>query len=150
MRSPAISVAEAGHPTKPRGRPGRPLIAAADDGTKGARIKLSIEVFELREAAADRMAGMMNCIDNSRGGRRRDERSAGAAWQESPAAEPVERMDGYQALLDEGLRLNRAFASIKDPFVREAIVNLVVATAKSEGRVELRLPDDSRTKTAEP
>jgi hypothetical protein len=46
-----------------------------------------------------------------------------------PEAGQVERTESHQAMVDQGLRLNRAFASIKDPLVREAIVNIVAEAA---------------------
>ena len=42
-----------------------------------------------------------------------------------------------QALLDQGLRLNRAFIKIKDPLVREAIVDLAVEAVRKESGEEL-------------
>ena len=52
---------------------------------------------------------------------------AEAAWENLPA-----RTADHQALLDQGLRLNRAFIRIKDPLIREAIVNLVADAARTQ------------------
>jgi hypothetical protein len=60
----------------------------------------------------------------------------GAASDDLP-----DRTADYQELLDQGLRLNRAFISINDPLVREAIVNLVVEAAKNENGEEVPPPD---------
>ena len=57
---------------------------------------------------------------------------AEAAWDSLPEALDVARTAGHQALLDQGLRLNRAFIRIKDPLVREAIVNLVTDAARTQ------------------
>ena len=56
---------------------------------------------------------------------------AEAAWDSLPEALDVARTAGHQALLDQGLRLNRAFIRIKDPLVR-AIVNLVTDAARTQ------------------
>ena len=83
------------------------------------------------------MAGKLNRIDIPRGFRWSDGPIADKAWGDLPAAFPAQRTGGYQALLDEGLRLNRAFIKINDPLVREAIINLVVEAAESESDEEL-------------
>ena len=57
---------------------------------------------------------------------------AEAAWENLPEALDVARTADHQTLLDQGLRLNRAFIRIKDPLVREAIVNLVTDAARTQ------------------
>lgn len=97
------------------------------------------------------MTGKMNYVNDRRGGRRRDERSAEEGFWESPRLPPVEERTGRdQALLDQGLRLNRAFVSIKDPLVREAIINLVVDAARNQNGAELPHPAPRRPKNAAP
>jgi hypothetical protein len=49
-----------------------------------------------------------------------------------PEATGVEQTAKHQALLDEGLRLNRAFIQIKDPLIRKAIVDLVADAAGTQ------------------
>ncbi len=57
---------------------------------------------------------------------------AEAARENSPEALNVARAADHQALLDQGLRLNRAFILIKDPLVREALVNLADDAARTQ------------------
>ncbi len=45
---------------------------------------------------------------------------------------PFERTAGYQTMIDQGLRLHRAFRNISNSAVREAIITLVVELGKSE------------------
>ncbi len=79
------------------------------------------------------MASKISRIDGRGGSRWTGERVSGrVAWEDLPEALHVDRTRAYQAMLDQGLRLNRAFASISDPVVREAIVNLVVEAAEIE------------------
>jgi hypothetical protein len=79
------------------------------------------------------MAMKIKHMDNPRRPQWRDEgMSGGAASEDLPEAPDVERTANDQALLDQGLRLNRAFISIDDPLVREAIINLVVEAARNE------------------
>jgi hypothetical protein len=52
---------------------------------------------------------------------------------EKPAGElRFERTGSYQNMVDEGLRLHRAFCSISNSAMREAIVTLVVELTKEE------------------
>jgi hypothetical protein len=77
------------------------------------------------------MTSEINSVDNPRGARRPGGRmSRGAAWEDLPEALHVERTDAYRALLDQGLRLNQ-IANIRDPLVREAIINLVAESVQS-------------------
>lgn len=77
--------------------------------------------------------------DNPHGSGLPDKRkSSGAAREESPEATNAERTADDQVMLDQGLRLNRAFISINDRLVREAIVNLVVEAAMSPPADALR------------
>ena len=46
----------------------------------------------------------------------------------------------YRAMLDEGLRLNRAFFNIRSASIREAIINLIVETANNESADGHRFP----------
>jgi hypothetical protein len=73
------------------------------------------------------MASKVNCTNRPRG----------APWRALHAG----RSDDYPAMVDQGLRLNRAFIRINDPLVREAIVNLAVEAAKNEGGVDIRPAD---------
>ncbi len=75
-------------------------------------------------------------MDNARGFPGPDERMPGGASEDLPEALQVERTGADQTLLDQGLRLNRAFIKIKDPLVREAIVNLAVEAVKKESGEE--------------
>jgi hypothetical protein len=78
------------------------------------------------------MTKEINSLDDPLGAREPGGRmSRGAAWEDLPEAH-VERTDAYRALLDQGLRLNQIFASIRDPLVREAIINFVAESAKSK------------------
>src|SRR5271154_2903520 len=105
-------------------------------------------VFCQRKDMAKNMAGKANRVDSPRGSRWPGERmSGGAAWEDLPEALPVERYAGHQAMLEQGLRLNRAFIAIKDPRVREAIVNLVVETAKNASGEGLRLATQRHPRT---
>ena len=84
------------------------------------------------------MSGKVNRIDHPRGARWPDERAAGGAQREdAPEPPDIEGIDDYQGMLDQGLRLNRAFIKINDSLVREAIVNLVVEAAKNESGEEV-------------
>src|SRR5271166_1789831 len=84
------------------------------------------------------MTGKGNGIDNPHGAGSPEEKTAGGAAREySPEAPQVGGFGGYQAMLDQGLRLNRAFISISDPLVRKAIVNLVVEAAKNQSGEEI-------------
>ncbi len=82
------------------------------------------------------MASRINRIDNARGFTGPDEPMSGGASEDLPEAPHVERTGADKALLDQGLRLNRAFIKIKDPLVREAIVNLAVEAVKKESGEE--------------
>jgi hypothetical protein len=94
------------------------------------------------------MATKMNRIDHPPGFRRAGGRAPGAAMAEDlPEATDVERTADHQALRDQGLRLNRAFVQIKDPLVREAIVNLVVDAARNQSGEAYFLATDRRPKT---
>jgi hypothetical protein len=75
------------------------------------------------------MMSKVNCIDSPR---RPD-----PEWDHSRDAAKAGNDDGYQAMVEQGLRLNQAFIRIKDPFVREAIVHLVVEAAKNKSEAEI-------------
>ncbi len=45
---------------------------------------------------------------------------------------PVEATAGYRTMIDQGLRLHRAFRTISNAALREAIVTFVVELEKSE------------------
>lgn len=110
-----------------------------DDGTKGAPNNLSTAVFGRRKSTVSVMARKISRVDNPhRSGRPDERRSGGAAREESPEAPNAERTADAQGMLDQGLRLNRAFISINDSLVREAIVNLVVEAAMSPPADALR------------
>jgi hypothetical protein len=112
---------------------------ATDDGTKGAPNNLSTAVFGRRKSTVSVMARKINRVDDPHRSGRPDKReSGGAAREESPEAPNAERTAGDQVMLDQGLRLNRAFISINDSLVREAIVNLVVEAAMSPPSDALR------------
>jgi len=89
---------------------------------------------------AKNMATKINCLDRPPASRRPDGRmSGGAAREDLTEALSVERYVDYQAMLEQGLRLNRAFIAINDPRVRETIVNLVVEAANNEATDETRV-----------
>lgn len=112
---------------------------ATDDGTKGPPNNLSTAVFGRRNSTGSVMARKINRVDSPRRSGRPDKRkSGGAAREESPEATNAERTADDQVMLDQGLRLNRAFISINDSLVREAIVNLVVEAAMSPPAEALR------------
>jgi hypothetical protein len=112
---------------------------ATDDGTKGAPNNLSTAVFRRRKSTVSVMARTINRVDNPhRSGRPDKRKPGGAAREESPEAPKAERSADDQVMLDQGLRLNRAFISINDSLVREAIVNLVVEAAMSPPSDALR------------
>jgi hypothetical protein len=112
---------------------------ATDDGTKGPPNNLSTAVFGRRKSTVSVMARKINRVDNCHGSGRPDKRtSGGVAREESPEAPNAERTADDQVMLDQGLRLNRAFISINDSLVREAIVNLVVEAAMSPPSDALR------------
>jgi hypothetical protein len=88
-----------------------------------------------------------NRVVNSRGSRWPDGRaSSGALREDLPEALPADQNGDYQAMLEQGLRLNRAFIAISDPRVREAIVNLVAEAVKIESGKEFRLLIERRPK----
>lgn len=79
------------------------------------------------------MAGKMNRINRPRGSLGGNGPDSGAAMPaDLPEAPDVERPADRKALRDQGLRLNRAFVQIKNPLVREAIINLVTDAATNE------------------
>jgi hypothetical protein len=81
-----------------------------------------------------------NRLVNARGSRWPDgPTSNGDLCEDLPEALPADQNGGYQATLEQGLRLNRAFVAISDPRVREAIINLVVEAAKIQSVEEFRL-----------
>jgi hypothetical protein len=81
-----------------------------------------------------------NRVVNPRGSRWPDgPASSGALCEDLTEALPADQNGGYQAMLEQGLRLNRAFVAISDPRVREAIINLVVEAAKIQSVEEFRL-----------
>jgi hypothetical protein len=53
---------------------------------------------------------------------------------------PCEGSAEYRAMLDEGLRLNRAFFNIRSASIREAIINLIIETANNENADDPRFP----------
>ena len=56
-----------------------------------------------------------------------------ALGQEKLAGElPLEATPGYRTMIDQGLRLHRAFRTIRNAALREAIVAFVVELEKSE------------------
>jgi hypothetical protein len=56
-----------------------------------------------------------------------------AFGREKPAEEPpFEAPAGYRTMIDQGLRLHKAFRNVGDAALREAIVTFVVELAKSE------------------
>ncbi len=60
-------------------------------------------------------------------------RAKPASSGEKPAEKlPFEATVGYRTMIDQGLRLNRAFSSIGDAALREAIVTFVVELTKQE------------------
>jgi hypothetical protein len=84
------------------------------------------------------MASMSNRFEEPRGSRWPDERMSGyGELEDLPKALDAERTGDSETLVDQGLRLNRAFMSINDPLVREAIINLAVEAANQSA-------DDSR------
>jgi hypothetical protein len=106
------------------------------DGTKRLPNKLSPAVFGGTKGAVNNMVSKANCIDSPRDPRCSDD--GAAEWGPSPPEPP----DGgpredYPAMLDQGLRLNRAFVKISNPLIREAIVNLVSEAAKNENGAEI-------------
>jgi len=65
--------------------------------------------------------------------RLRDKRPSSGTSGEKPAGKlPFERTASYQNMVDEGLRLHKAFRNINNSALREAIVTLVVELAKGE------------------
>jgi hypothetical protein len=48
------------------------------------------------------------------------------------SARQFEATAGYRTMIDQGLRLHRAFRSISNPTLREAIVTFVTELEKSE------------------
>jgi hypothetical protein len=101
-----------------------------------------------RKAWLTAWQGESNAWINPRETRSPDEpASGGAGWEDAPQGPDFDRTDGDQALLDQGLRLNRAFISIQDSLVREAIVNLAIEAANNEKGEPVGLPAESRTKT---
>jgi hypothetical protein len=120
----------------------------AYEGTKGPPNKLVTGVFRRREDMAKTTSSKTNRVVNSRGSRRPDGRaSGGALCEDLPEALPADQNGDYQAMLEQGLRLNRAFIAISDPRVREAIVNLVVEAVKIDSGNAFRLLIERRPKT---
>jgi hypothetical protein len=106
------------------------------------------KVFRWREDMAKTTSSKTNRVIDPRGSRWPDgPPSSGALCEELPGAPLVKRNRGYQAKLEQGLRLNRAFIAISDHRVRETIVNLVVEAAKIENRKEFRLLIERHLKT---
>jgi hypothetical protein len=100
---------------------------------------LSTAVFGRRKSTVNVMARKINRVDDPHRSGRPDKRKSGAAAREElPEAPNAERTADDQVMLDQGLRLNRAFISINDSLVREAIVNLVVEAAMSPPSDALR------------
>jgi hypothetical protein len=59
---------------------------------------------------------------------------------ERPETPPSEGSADYRATLDEGLRLNRAFFSIRSASIRAAIIDLIVEAANRENADDTRFP----------
>jgi hypothetical protein len=56
-----------------------------------------------------------------------------AFGREEPAGKlPFEATAGYRTMIDQGLRLHKAFRNVSDAALRGAIVTFVVELAKSE------------------
>ena len=128
MRSPAVSLAAQAQSQSVSGQP-------AYEGTKGPPNKLVTGVFRCREDMAKTTSSKTNRVVNPRGSRWPDgPASSGALCEDLTEALPADQNGGYQAMLEQGLRLNRAFVAISDPRVREAIINLVVEAAKNPKR----------------
>jgi hypothetical protein len=104
-------------------------------------------VFCQWEDMAKKIASKTNRVDGHRGPRWLEGHTSGCTRGDLPEALPADRNGGYQAMLEQGLRLNRAFIAISDPRVREAIVNLVVEAAKIESGEEFRLLIERHLKT---
>lgn len=64
----------------------------------------------------------------SRGGRP----SSGVPGEKPASEPPPEATSSYQNMVDQGLRLHRAFCGISNAALREAIITLVVEMAKGE------------------
>jgi hypothetical protein len=65
--------------------------------------------------------------------RLRGARPSSAMSGEKPAGKlPFERTASYRNMVDQGLRLHRAFCGISNDALREAIVTFVVEIAKAE------------------
>ena len=60
-------------------------------------------------------------------------RSLDRRLSEAMEGRPWEGSADHRGALDEGLRLNRAFFTIRSASIREAIINLIIETADSEG-----------------
>jgi len=111
----------------------------ATDRNPGPPNNLSTAVFGRRKSTVNVMARKINRVDNPHRSGGPDKRNSGAAAREElPEAPKAERTADDQVMLDQGLRLNRAFISINDSLVREAIVNLVVEAAMSPPSDALR------------
>jgi hypothetical protein len=66
-------------------------------------------------------------------GRWRNKRASSGVCGEKLAGKlPFEGTAGYLTMLDEWLRLHRAFCNVSNSALREAIVNLVAETERSE------------------
>jgi hypothetical protein len=64
--------------------------------------------------------------------RLRDKRLLSGVSPENPVGRPpFERTASYQNMIDQGLRLHKAFREISNAAVREAIVTLVIELAGS-------------------
>jgi hypothetical protein len=65
--------------------------------------------------------------------RLRDKRPSSGVLSEKLAEKPpVERPASYQNMIDQGLRLHKAFRNISNAALREAVVTLVIELARSE------------------
>jgi hypothetical protein len=106
-------------------------------------------VFCQREDMAKKIANKTKTVDGHRGSRWLEGHTSGGATRGNlPEGLPPDQNGGYQAMLEQGLRLNRAFIAISDPRVREAIVNLVVEAGELGSGAEFRLLTERRTRTA--
>ncbi len=89
------------------------------------------------------MMSMINRVDDRRAASRPERLLGSRTSKELPEAAPGQGTGDDQALIEQGLRLNRAFIQVKDHLVREAIINLVIEAVKHAGGKEAgpRKPD---------
>jgi len=58
--------------------------------------------------------------------------SSGVSGEKLATKLPFERTASYQNMIEQGLRLHRAFRNISNSALREAVVTLVIELARSE------------------